>query len=322
MGQRNSTSWRDAGTAAVLAACGLLAACILPDVDVEGRACPCADGYGCDTATNTCVKGDATSSPASTVSTSSGLTTTSGPQSSGSGQGDGGTGGTGEGAGGEGGSITTTSSSTGSGGEGGEGGEGGAGGSGGCAADQTTNVPMCGDFFDTFDDPDQFALDWSFTGSSAAFVCAESRFTITMTSSNPLAAYAPPVFDMVDCGLTVRLLEPPTAPDVVGRLSIAPDGTPTRFSIGVVDGTLQVREGDDVVVATDYDAEAHRYLRIREAGGSLLFSTSADGLCWDEHHDVETTDTVGIVGRLVLASDEAAAAASVVFDDYCYVPPG
>jgi hypothetical protein len=38
------------------------AACILPDLSLEGLQCPCADGFTCDAATNTCVTGEGGSS--------------------------------------------------------------------------------------------------------------------------------------------------------------------------------------------------------------------------------------------------------------------
>jgi hypothetical protein len=34
------------------------AACILPDLSLDGLQCPCAEGFTCDTATNTCVTGE------------------------------------------------------------------------------------------------------------------------------------------------------------------------------------------------------------------------------------------------------------------------
>src|SRR5260221_12893705 len=34
-------------------------ACTIKDVDYAGKSCPCAAGYTCDTATNTCHVGDA-----------------------------------------------------------------------------------------------------------------------------------------------------------------------------------------------------------------------------------------------------------------------
>jgi len=48
--------------------------CTLPSLDVTGKACPCPSDYGCDPATNTCVKGSATSSTSSTSSASSSST--------------------------------------------------------------------------------------------------------------------------------------------------------------------------------------------------------------------------------------------------------
>jgi hypothetical protein len=36
-----------------------LAACSVPDVTLEGKQCPCSDGYSCNTATNTCHATDA-----------------------------------------------------------------------------------------------------------------------------------------------------------------------------------------------------------------------------------------------------------------------
>lgn len=325
MSQARSISMRPSSGGAALAACALLAACILPDVDLEGRACPCAEGYGCDTATNTCVKGDATSAPASsstTVGATTGSTTTS--QSSG-GDGDGGTGGTGGTGGGTGGGDggATTTSSTGNGGQGGgASGGGGAGGAGGCDVDQTTNVPMCSSVVDTFDDPALFASQFTFSGSSDAFVVENSRLTITMSTQTTLAAFGDEVFDVLGCGVTVRLIAPPDTPDIFGRLSLGPSGGTSRFSIGVIEGTLQARDGDTVIAAVDYDPVSMAYLRIREDGGSLYFGTSADGICWDERQDLESTDTTNITGRLVLISAGAAAPATVVFDDYNYLPPG
>jgi len=40
---------------AVIVAILLVSACTVPEVDLDGRPCPCVDGYVCDDATNTCV---------------------------------------------------------------------------------------------------------------------------------------------------------------------------------------------------------------------------------------------------------------------------
>jgi hypothetical protein len=40
-----------------------LVACRVPDVDLGGKQCPCADGYTCEAATNTCVLGNLADAP-------------------------------------------------------------------------------------------------------------------------------------------------------------------------------------------------------------------------------------------------------------------
>jgi len=319
MGQNEARFWR-AGVAA-LGASMSLGACILPDIDLEGRACPCTEGYSCDAA-DTCVKGDVANGSSSIASSVASAGEGGGPPDTSSGSaksssaGDGGAGGDGDGGGGGatggeggGGGLATTSSGTG----------GAGGGEGGCSPDQTTDVPMCGDFFDTFDDPVSFVEDWTFAGAATAFDVEDSRFTITMAAASPLAAFAPG-FDMVGCAITIRLLGVPDAADIYGRLSIGPQGAPSGWTMGVIEGTLQVRDGSSVVSATTYDPLVHRYLRIREEDGSLVFGTSADGVCWDEAVDIVGDDTMGVNARLALSSDGAPAVATVVFDDYNVLP--
>jgi len=41
-------------------ALGLVGACIVPELDLAGRSCPCVPGYRCDPATGTCVQGEPT----------------------------------------------------------------------------------------------------------------------------------------------------------------------------------------------------------------------------------------------------------------------
>lgn len=89
-------AWKVAGSRrASLAAVTLaLGACFLPDLDLAGRPCPCADDFVCDAATNVCVA-DPSGSTSSSSSTGVGGQTTSSTSS---------------------GSTTSTSSSSGTGG--------------------------------------------------------------------------------------------------------------------------------------------------------------------------------------------------------------
>ncbi|NUO53280.1 MAG: hypothetical protein HOV80_30905 [Polyangiaceae bacterium] len=80
-------------TILVGASATLAGACILADIGMEGRPCPCAEGYSCDPATNTCVEGDVGQGGNPSTTTGSAPTTTTGTTSSANaGGGDGGSG--------------------------------------------------------------------------------------------------------------------------------------------------------------------------------------------------------------------------------------
>jgi hypothetical protein len=51
---------RSTGLLALCVALGLGGACIVPELDLAGRRCPCTSGYQCDSATGTCVPGEPT----------------------------------------------------------------------------------------------------------------------------------------------------------------------------------------------------------------------------------------------------------------------
>ena len=55
-------SWleRSAALPALCVALGLAGACIVPELDLGGRRCPCTSGYRCDSATDTCVAAEPT----------------------------------------------------------------------------------------------------------------------------------------------------------------------------------------------------------------------------------------------------------------------
>ncbi len=57
---------RDARLGMALVLAIALAACKVADVDLDGKPCPCVDGYSCDTATNTCTRAQAIDAPQTT----------------------------------------------------------------------------------------------------------------------------------------------------------------------------------------------------------------------------------------------------------------
>ncbi len=78
---------RDMRSIAPLALCGLLQGCVLQPVDLDGKACPCASGWVCDGATQTCRTASAGATSSSTGDPpASDSSTTSDPASSTSGR--------------------------------------------------------------------------------------------------------------------------------------------------------------------------------------------------------------------------------------------
>jgi len=74
-------------------------------------------------------------------------------------------------------------------------------------------------------------------------------------------------------------------------------GTDVIFEVNAVTGllTMAVRTGffDPGATTLTYDAAAHRWLRISEAGGTLTWSTSADGLTWTVRRSTASPAWVG-----------------------------
>ncbi|MBK6518757.1 MAG: hypothetical protein IPG04_32610 [Polyangiaceae bacterium] len=96
--------------AALLGGSALLAgACFLPDLELEGRPCPCASGYTCDEATQTC-HGDPTSTSTGTAGAPAGGGGAGAMNAGGEGGGgaSAGGGGASTGGGGEGGGVVVT----------------------------------------------------------------------------------------------------------------------------------------------------------------------------------------------------------------------
>ncbi|WP_282790909.1 hypothetical protein [Streptomyces sp. CC224B] len=76
---------------------------------------------------------------------------------------------------------------------------------------------------------------------------------------------------------------------------ITPDplaGTNLAFNINTVTGTIRCESNvgytDGAAVSLTYDPVAHRWLRIRETGGSLFWDTSPDGSTWTNRRTLTT----------------------------------
>lgn len=91
--------WSRVSIAGVVAGVVAPFACTLPDLDLNGRSCPCTDGYVCDAATQTCVSGTGSTGAASNGGSAAGGEGVGGAGNSGAGASSAGGGGLGAGGG-------------------------------------------------------------------------------------------------------------------------------------------------------------------------------------------------------------------------------
>lgn len=295
-----------------------LSACTVPDLDLEGRACPCADGWTCDPATDTCVQGDVepatitTTGPGSTSGSSASQTSTS--QSTGEGGGPVGPGGGGssaDGGGGAGAGGSTHASSSAS------TGEGGSDPCGGLAP----SVAPCGGVVATFSSAAEFSDLWDTQADPQDdFVVVGGAMTIQLSNDGPAYAETEASLDLAGCAIWTRLVQVTDDPGIMTRLSLGDPGDGSRYSLGPHGTLLEIHDGAGVIASVPYVESAMRWLRIRGGGGMLFFGTSSDGVCWDEHHQVNDVATA-VTARLVMLRYEGAIDdVESTFDDFGVTP--
>ena len=103
-------------------------------------------------------------------------------------------------------------------------------------------------------------------------------------------------------------------------------GTDVIFEVNAVTGllTMAVRVGyfDPGAVQIAYDPAAHRWLRIGEAGGSLVWSTSSDGLTWTSRRTTAAPAWVSATDLEIqlITHRDSGTADYAEFDDFNVIP--
>ncbi len=296
--------WRRA-TARFVVAVSLAAGCSHAWDDLDPR-------LGASTTTTGATTGSTTaSSSASTTSTSStgegGATTASSSSSSG--------------ATGGGGAATTAST--------GSGGSTGAGGSGGqaptCAANGTST------FTDAFEGAAIDAQWNTFENAPATLAQTGGELVVSLGSSvggsffTGVSSKDP--FDLIGCHLLVEATAvPDPSTDALGALQIIIDGD-DYLELLVGNGLLAFKVWTAGALSfyadLPYDALAHRWWRMREENGFILYETSSDGAAWTlrssvaNTHDV-TSVYIGLVAGMYLP--EPVAPGEMKFDNLNLAP--
>jgi hypothetical protein len=162
------------------------------------------------------------------------------------------------------------------------------------------NVPVAsvpgfckvGTVHDGFDEP-IFAADWSpWVGSgtcSARIVGGAAQIDFPGTGGSFCGVDTDRLLDLTGDAISFEMVAGPDDPTFVtfGEL-VTPDQV-NRVDIRISDGTVRMRQvlaGSPVTSASiPYDATAHRFWRLREAGGRIFWDSSPDGATWRSRAD-------------------------------------
>jgi hypothetical protein len=137
-------------------------------------------------------------------------------------------------------------------------------------------------------------------------------------------------YDLTGSSVIVEVPTAPTKADgAVSWLRAVTDETnESGYEIGVDEGTLQfVRVNSDgsgaTEVTTTFDPVAHRWWRIREAGGQIVYETAPDGKTWTMHDSEPVSYPVTAMRTHLGVSvyDQAATAPGHVDFAHLNIPP-
>lgn len=183
---------------------------------------------------------------------------------------------------GAGGAGPATATAASSGGMGGAGGQAGSGGSGGGMA--MCNANGIDTYADDFSDPNLGA--WAPYGGGGNVVNGVVEFPFTMGMADAFRGIETvDQYTLLNCAVTVEIVDPHNLGSQTQSYFYAPVDIDNYVLMEVRGDALRarVREGgmtNQLMGGPQFDADAHRYWRISEQGGSVDFATSPDGVSW------------------------------------------
>jgi len=175
---------------------------------------------------------------------------------------------------------------------------------------------------DNFDDNSLDTGKWAeWTGGDVSETSQQLRITST-TSSSYKGMESVSSYDLIGSYAVVELVHALTGLTDDGTfLQLYLDVTNT-ITLFVYNDTLtaekQVAGSYTTIASTAYNGTNHRWLRIREASGTVYFDTSADGLTWNNFTSTPNPFTLtALVASLFIGTDSANAGTdTAIFDNF------
>lgn len=149
-------------------------------------------------------------------------------------------------------------------------------------------APGVSTLVDTFDTQD--TSKWSF-GPAAAVT--GGRLVATLNSAWSGYGRSLTTYDLTGSAVRVEIPVHPTGPSYTntyiqltntGAVGGTTNGTLFQFENTTISVAQYLNGAYSTVTSGTYSATNHRWLRIRESGGSLIFDVSPDGVTWTQFH--------------------------------------
>lgn len=189
-------------------------------------------------------------------------------------------------------------------------------------------VPPISALYDDFNSGSAKWNTYTGGGGSISFAGNQLRISHPATTAYPNVYIDPVRYDFTGGGVFVQLVDAgdQSITSHQALLKVALDGS-NMLSFYVENGNigaLKVVGGTQTNLgSTTYNQTAHRWLRIRESGGTIYFGTSPDGYTWTDQWSLANPFAVTAI-RVELLSGAwqvEAAGSYATFDNFNIVPP-
>jgi hypothetical protein len=178
------------------------------------------------------------------------------------------------------------------------------------------------DFEDSTFDPHWFP--W---GNDVSEMAGGLQFQVPPTSTEYSGVTSQQSYDLRGCAIAIEVLTVPTStPSAEAYLAVSDNVANSSLAMGAHDGELFMRHFEDSGLVSEdtlpFDPTNHRWWRMSEDGGQIVFATSADGVSWTNRWQIGTPAFVSTVMVDIIAGAYASndSSATATFDNLNILP--
>ena len=176
---------------------------------------------------------------------------------------------------------------------------------------------------DDFNDNSINTAKWSNSGGAQIAETNQELELTTTTSGGEYYMFSYAYFDLTGSQASIKVVD--AGNQVLASYAFIPVGVwasgTNKLLWNITGGNIQTITGATVNTTDTYVAATFRYLRIREAAGTVYFDYSADGLTWTNKFSLATPAwTTNFLVLFDIISTAEASATTAKIDDFNILP--